>query len=127
MRLILFLILSSWFLPFQILAVIGFMARLKKATAAGITGTAHKPLDARLILHAAAARPDTAAAALAPHLPHYSPFLVWAFSTFGLASRWSGYRWAWTRFPPERPSSLYSFIPHRTHFLDQQLEWALKA
>ncbi len=127
MRFLLFLILESWLVPLQVLAVALFMGKLKKVTAAGVTGTAHKPLDVRLIMHAAQTRPDPAAEALARQLPHYGPFITWAFGSFGLASRIAGFEWAWTRFPPELPSTLYSFINHRTHFLERHLLSAVRA
>ncbi len=127
MRFLLFLLVESWLVPLQAVAVASFMAKLKKLTATGVTGTAHKPLDARLILDAAHTRPDPAAHALALQLPHYGPFITWAFRSFGLASKLVGFDWAWTRFPPALPTTLYSFIPHRTHFLDRHLLGAVRA
>ncbi len=127
MRFLLFLLIESWLVPLQALGVILFMSKLKKVMAAGVTGTAHKPLDVRLIMNAAGTRPDPAAAALARQLPHYGPFVTWAFSSFGWASQLVGYEWVWTRYPAARPSTLYSFINHRTDFLDRQIMSAVRA
>jgi len=127
MRLFLFVIIGLWLAPLLIVAVVAFKLRLKRATDAGITGSAHKPLDHRLILHTSGKRPDEATARLAPHLPMYSPFIAWAFGSIGLASRWSGYAFAWTTFPPALPSTLFSMVPHRTHFLDRCLTQATRA
>jgi methyltransferase (TIGR00027 family) len=119
MRLVLFILIEMWLAPFLIVAMVLFKIRLRKVIAAGVTASAHKPLDHRLILHTAGKRIDEPTARLAPHLPMYSPFISWAFGSFGLASRLSGYTFAWTTYPPAMPSTLYSFVPHRTHFIDR--------
>lgn len=126
MRLALFIFIEMWLAPLVIVAVIAFKAKLKGVIAAGITASAHKPVDIRLNLHRAGSRPDPATAQLAPHLPMYSPFIVWAFGSFGLAARLSGFAFPWTTYPPARPSTLFSFVVHRTHFIDRTLENALK-
>ncbi len=126
MRLLLFVLIELWLAPLLLVAVVAFKTKLRKTTAAGITASAHKPLDHRLILHRAGTRPDEATARLAPHLPMYSPFIAWAYGSIGLAARWSGYAFAWTTYPPALPSTLFSFVPHRTHFIDRVLEQAIR-
>ncbi len=125
MRLLLFLFILWWIFPFFVLGVLVFMGKLKKTTAAGITGTAHKPFEIRAILHVAGRRQDGAAIRLMPHLPVYSPFITWAYSLFGLAFRWSGFNGGSLQYPPALPVTPRTFVSFRTHFIDQHLERAV--
>ena len=84
----------------------------------GISGTAYEPYLARLLLHHTRSRNDLAAERIAPHLPALSPLVLLTIETLALAARWSDYRGSFLAYPGPRPSTLKTFISHRTHFFD---------
>ena len=122
MRLLVFIFIELWLLPWQILAILVHTFKVRRKTnPAKISGTANKVLNTRLIMHRAGAREDEATARLAPHLPAYGPGVAWFFGSFGLASRWSGYTFSWAAYPVPRPSTMSSMVGHRTEFFDRLL------
>ena len=47
--------------------------------------------------------------------------------TMALAARWSGFRGSFFAYPGPRPSTLMTFISHRTHFFDSAIAAAVAA
>lgn len=126
MRLLIFIFIEIWLLPWQILAIIAYLTLVKRRTTpANISGTANEVIFARLMLHRAGTRQDEAAARLTPHLPAVGPVIAAIYGTFGLASRWSGYMTSWTAFPAMRPSKVNAMVAHRTEFFDRVLADAM--
>ncbi len=127
MRLALFIALELLALPLQTLAMGHYVWRIRrKVLPAGISGTAHEPLQGRLLLHWAGLRPDAAAARMAARLPAFNGLTAFAlFGTMGLASRLSGYRGGPFVLPPPRPASMGAMINHRTAFFDRVIREAL--
>ena len=126
MRLLLFVFIEIWLLPWQILAILVYTYKVKsKTNPAKISGTANEILSARLIMHRAGTREDEPSARLAPHLPAYGPAVAWLFGSFGLASRWSGYALSWAQYPVPRPSTMNAMVGHRTEFFDRLLSEAI--
>ena len=121
-RVFIFVLIEVVLAPFQLLALPWYTFKLWRYNIPkGISGTAYEPLFARMIMHEAGTRKDTAAVRLARHLPALSPAIATLFGSLGLASRWSGYRGAVFAFPAARPSTLYSMVAHRTDFFDRVL------
>ncbi len=126
MRLLLFVFIEIWLLPWQILAILVYTYKVKsKTNPEKISGTANEILSARLIMHRAGTREDEPSARLAPHLPAYGPAVAWLFGSFGLASRWSGYAISWAQYPVPRPSTMNAMVGHRTEFFDRLLSEAI--
>ena len=93
MRLLIFIFIEFWLLPWQILAILVHSFKVMRRTnPAKISGTANEVLNARLIMHTAGTRPDQPTARLSPHLPAHGTVIAWLIGIFGLASRWSGCR-----------------------------------
>ena len=85
----------------------------------GISGTAYEPYMARLVLHLIGSRRDDVSERIAPHLPALSPLIMGLLvKPMALAARWSGFRGSFFAYPGPRPSTLMTFISHRTHFFD---------
>jgi len=126
MRLVLFLLLELVMLPLQLLAVIVYTIKIRRKTSpANISGTANEPLFTRLMMHKAGTREDEAAVRLAPHLPALGPVVASLIGTLGLAFRWTGYRTKWIAYPTARPTTMMSFLTHRTEFFDRLMADAL--
>lgn len=125
LRLLMFSLLLIAFLPLVLLGALGFMIRLKIKNR-GISGTAYEPFLGRVLFHHAGTRDDAAAVRLAPHLPALSPTVAWLLiGTMGLAARLSGYQGSFLSYPGARPSSMLSWLAHRTAFFDEALASAV--
>jgi methyltransferase (TIGR00027 family) len=126
MRFLLFIMIELGLLPFQVVAILVYVVRIRRTTnPARISGTANEPLNSRLIMHQAGTRKDEPTARLAPRLPAYDPAIAWLFGSFGLAARLSGYMISWAQFPVPRPSTLNAMVGHRTQFFDRLLTEAI--
>ncbi|MBT8148232.1 MAG: SAM-dependent methyltransferase [Gammaproteobacteria bacterium] len=127
MHLLIFILIEIVLLPLQIIGVIIYTYRLRRISIPKkISGTANEPYGQRLLLHAAGTRRDSAAYRLAGHLPVYNKlvrFLI--IDTVGLACGISGFKESLFSYPGPRPSSLRTFIVHRTAFFDNALRDAL--
>ncbi len=94
----------------------------------GISGTAYEPYMARLVLHLIGSRRDDVSERIAPHLPALSPLIMGLLvKPMALAARWSGFRGSFFAYPGPRPSTLMTFISHRTHFFDTAIAAAAAA
>jgi methyltransferase (TIGR00027 family) len=125
-RLLAFIFIELWLFPWQVLAIIGYTAKVWwKTSPAKISGTANEIVTARLLMHTAGTRPDQPTARLVPHLPAFGTVIAWLFGSIGLASRWSGYKPSWTEFPVTLPSVMNSMVGHRTGFFDRVLADAI--
>ena len=127
MRLLIFILIEIFLLPLQIIGVIVYTYRLRRVSIPQrVSGTANEPYGQRLLLHAAGTRGDSAAYTLAGHLPVYNKLVRFLIvDTFGLACGISGYKESLFSYPGPRPSTLRTFIVHRTAFFDDALRNAL--
>ena len=129
MRVLLFTLLEIVFFPFQLIGSLVYTFRVRFVNMPrGISGTAYEPYMTRLLLHHTGSRNDEAAKKIAPHLPALSPLVLWLMvDTLVLAARWSGFRGSFLAYPGPRPSTLMTFIGHRTHFFDNAVAAAAAA
>ena len=119
MRVLLFALLEIVFSPLQLIGTLVYTFRVRFVNMPrGISGTAYEPYMARLLLHHIRSRNDEAAERIAPHLPALSPLVLLMIETLVLAAKWSGFRGSFLAYPGPRPSTLMTFISHRTHFFD---------
>ena len=120
MRVLLFALLEIVFYPLQLIGTLVYAFRVRFVNMPrGISGTAYEPYMARLLLHHTTSRNDEPAKSIAPHLPALSPLVLRLLvETLVLAARWSGFRGSFLAYPGPRPSTLMTFISHRTHFFD---------
>ncbi|MYN67617.1 MAG: class I SAM-dependent methyltransferase [Acidobacteria bacterium] len=120
MRVLLFTLLEIVFFPLQLIGTLIYTCRIRFVNRPrGISGTAYEPYMTRLLLHHIGSRTDAAAERIAPHLPALSPVVLRLLvDTLVLAARWSGFRGSFLAYPGPRPSTLMTFISHRTHFFD---------
>ena len=126
MRLLLFVFIEIWLLPWQILGILIYTYKvIRKTNPAMISGTANEIASARLVMHRAGTREDEPTARLIRHLPAYGPAVAWLFGSFGLASRWSGYDLSWAQYPVPRPSTINAMVGHRSEFFDRLLNEAI--
>ncbi len=120
MKALVFALLCGVFSPLLLIgsAVFAFRVRFVNMPR-GISGTAYEPSMARLTLHLIGRRRDVVSERIAPHLPALSPLVMQLLvKPMVLAARWSGFRGSFLAYPGPRPSTLSTFISHRTHFLD---------
>ena len=129
MRVLLFALLEIVFFPLQLIGSLVYTCRIRFVNMPrGISGTAYEPYMTRLLLHSTASRNDGAAERIAPHLPALSPVVLRLMvDTLVLAARWSGFRGSFLAYPGPRPSTLATFISHRTHFFDNAVAAAAVA
>ncbi len=129
MRALLFVLLEIVFSPLQVIGVLVFAFRVRFVNMPrGISGTAYEPYMARLVLHMIGSRQDEVAERIAPHLPALPPLVMGLLMrTMALAARWSGFRGSFFAYPGPRPSTLMTFISHRTHFFDSAIAAAVAA
>ena len=120
MRVLFFALLEIVFFPLQLIGSLVYAFRVRFVNMPrGISGTAYEPYMTRLLLHHIKSRNDEAAERIAPHLPALSPLVLRLMvDTLVLAARWSGFRGSFLAYPGPRPSTLATFISHRTHFFD---------
>ena len=120
MKVLLFTFLEVVFFPLQLIGSLVYACRVRFVNMPrGISGTAYEPYMSRLLLHHVGSRNDGAAERLAPHLPALSPLVLRSLmDTLVLAARWSGFRGSFLAYPGPRPSTMMTFISHRTHFFD---------
>lgn len=123
MRVLLFALPEIVFFPLQLIGSLIYTCRIRFVNRPrGISGTAYEPYMTRLLLHHIGSRTDGAAERIAPHLPALSPVVLRLLvDTLVLAARWSGFRGSFLAYPGPRPSTLMTFISHRTHFFDNAL------
>ena len=129
MRVLLFALLEIAFFPLQLIGSLVYTCRIRFVNMPrGISGTAYEPYMARLLLHHIGNRNDGAAARIAPHLPALSPVVLrLMMDTLVLAARWSGFPGSFLAYPGPRPSTMMTFISHRTHFFDNAVAAATAA
>ena len=129
MRVLLFALLEIVFFPLQLIGSLVYAFRVRFVNMPrGISGTAYEPYMTRLLLHHIASRNDAAAERIAPHLPALSPLVLRSMvDTLVVAARWSGFRGSFLAYPGPRPSTLMTFISHRTHFFDNAIAAAAGA
>ncbi len=129
MRALIFALLCLVFSPLLLVGSAAFAFRVRFVNMPrGISGTAYEPYMARLVLHLIGSRSDEAAERIADRLPALSPVVnALLVRSMALAARWSGYRGAFFAWPGPRPSTLMSFISHRTHFFDTAVTSAARA
>ena len=127
MRLLLFILVCLIFSPLLILGLIVYTYRVRRhSIPQKISGTANEPYGSRLVMHVAGTRKDAAAYALSGHLPVFSRFVHYSMiKVFHLALLISGYKGSFVSYPGPRPSSLATFISHRTAFFDEVIKEAL--
>ncbi len=120
MKVLLFTFLEVVFFPLQLIGSLVYTFRVRFVNMPrGISGTAYEPYMARLLLQHTGSRNDGAAERIAPHLPALSPVILRSMmDTLVLAARWSGFRGSFLAYPGPRPSTMMTFISHRTHFFD---------
>ncbi|MCY4119442.1 MAG: SAM-dependent methyltransferase [Acidobacteria bacterium] len=120
MKVLLFTFLEVVFFPLQLIGSLVYACRVRFVNMPrGISGTAYEPYMARLLLHHTGSRNDGAAERIAPHLPALSPVVLHSMlDTLVLAARWSGFRGSFLAYPGPRPSTMMTFISHRTRFFD---------
>ena len=129
MSVLLFTLLEIVLFPLQLLGSLLYTFRVRFVNMPrGISGTAYEPYMTRLLLHHIKSRNDAAAERIAPHLPVLSPLVLRLMvDTLVLAVRWSGFRGSFLAYPGPRPSTLMTFISHRTHFFDNAVAAAAAA
>ena len=127
MKVLLFGLLEIVFFPLQLVGSLIYAFRVRFVNMPrGISGTAYEPYMARLLPHHTASRTDAAAERIAPHLPALSSLVLRSMvDTLVLAARWSGFRGSFLAYPGPRPSTLMTFISHRTHFFDDAVAAAV--
>ena len=120
MSVLLFTLLEVVFAPLQIIGSLVYAFRVRFVNMPrGISGTAYEPYMARLLLHHTESRNDEAAEAIARHLPALSPLVLrLLMDSLVLAVKWSGFKGSFFEYPGPRPSTVMTFINHRTHFFD---------
>ncbi len=120
MRALVFGVLCLVFSPLLLVGSMVFAFKVRFVNMPrGISGTAYEPYMARLALHLIGSRRDDVSERIAPHLPALSPLIMGLLmKPMALASRWSGFRGSFFAYPGPRPSTLITFISHRTHFFD---------
>ncbi len=92
----------------------------------GVSATAYGPLLSRWLMHKAGSRPDDACDRLLRALPTVPSRLLDAVYEQGvLAKRLSGMPLVGEAYPCPRPSTMRTFINHRTEFFDVALKAAL--
>ena len=123
MRVLLFVLLEIVLFPLQLIGTLVYTCRVRFVNMPrGISGTAYEPYMTRLMLHHIGSRNDGAAERIAPHLPALSPLVLRSLmDTLVLAARWSDFRGSFLAYPGPRPSTLMTFISHRTHFFDSAI------
>ncbi len=129
MRALLFVLLCAVFSPLLMVGSMVFAFKVRFVNVPrGISGTAYEPYMARLALHLIGSRRDDVSERIAPHLPALSPLIMGLLvKPMALASRWSGFRGSFFAYPGPRPSTLMTFISHRTHFFDTAIAEAAAA
>ena len=129
MKVLLFALLEIVFFPLQLIGSLVYACRVRFVNMPrGISGTAYEPYMARLMLHHIGSRNDAAAERIAPHLPALSPLVLRSMvDSLVLAARWSGFRGSFLAYPGPRPSTVMTFISHRTHFFDNAVAAAAAA
>ena len=127
MRLLLFILISIILSPILIIGLIVYTYRLRRfSIPQKISGTANEPHGARVLMHVAGTRKDSVAYALCGHLPVYSLAVRYCMiEVFHLACLLSGYKGSFFSYPGPRPSTLMTFISHRTSFFDDAINDAL--
>ena len=129
MKVLLFTLLEIVLFPLQLIGSLVYTCRVRFVNMPrGISGTAYEPYMARLLLHHIGNRNDAVAERIAPHLPALSPLVLRSMmDTLVLAARWSGFRGSFLAYPGPRPSTMMTFISHRTHFFDNAVAAAAAA
>ena len=129
MRALVFFLLEVLFSPLQLIGTLAFAFKVRFVNMPrGISGTAYEPYMARLMLQMIGNRRDDVAERIAPNLPALSPLIMrLLMKTVALAARWSGFRGSFFAYPGPRPSTLMTFISHRTHFFDSAIAAAAAA
>ncbi len=129
MRALAFIFLCVVFSPLLLVGSLVFACRVRFVNMPrGISGTAYEPYMARLVLHLIGSRRDAVSEAIAPHLPALSPLVMRILvHPMANAARWSGFRGSFFAWPGPRPSTLLTFISHRTHFFDTAIAAAVEA
>ena len=129
MRALLFILLCAVFSPLLLVGSLVFAFRVRFVNMLrGISGTAYEPYMARLALHLIGSRRDDVSERIAPHLPALSPLVMrLLMRPMAAAARWSGFRGSFFAYPGPRPSTLITFISHRTHFFDSAIAAAAAA
>lgn len=129
MKALLFGLLCAVFSPLLMVGSMLFALRVRFVNMPrGISGTAYEPYMARLVLHLIGSRRDDVSERIAPHLPALSPLVMRLLvHPMALAARWSGFRGSFFAYPGPRPSTLMTFISHRTHFFDTAIAAAAEA
>ena len=129
MRALLFILLCAVFSPLLLVGTLVFAFRVRFVNMPrGISGTAYEPYMARLALHLIGSRRDDVSERIAPHLPALSPLVMrLLMRPMAAAARWSGFRGSFFAYPGPRPSTLITFISHRTHFFDSAIAAAAAA
>ena len=123
MRALLFGLLCAVFSPLLLVGSLIFAFKIRFVNMPrGISGTAYEPYMARLMLHLIGNRSDDVTERIAPHLPALSPLVMGLLvRPMAATARWSGFRGSFFAYPGPRPSTLMTFISHRTHFLDSAI------
>ncbi|MXZ71531.1 MAG: class I SAM-dependent methyltransferase [Acidobacteria bacterium] len=129
MRVLLFILLEVVFAPLQTIGSLIYALRVRFVNMPrGISGTAYEPYMTRLMLHHTGRRSDEAAEKIALHLPALSPLVLrLLMDTLVLAVKWSGFKGSFFAYPGPRPSTVMTFINHRTHFFDSAVAAAAAA
>jgi len=127
MRLLLFILISIILSPILIIGLIVYTYRLRRfSIPQKISGTANEPYGARIFMHLAGTRKDPVAYALCGYLPVYTKVVRFCLiEVFHLAFLLSGYKGSFASYPGPRPSTLMTFISHRTAFHDDAINEAL--
>ena len=129
MKALIFALLCLVFSPLLLVGTLVFAFRVRFVNMPrGISGTAYEPYMARLALHLIGSRRDDVSERIAPHLPALSPLVMrLLMRPMTAAARWSGFRGSFFAWPGPRPSTLITFISHRTHFFDSAIAAAAAA
>ncbi len=129
MRALAFILLCAVFSPLLMVGSMVFAFRVRFINMPrGISGTAYEPYMTRLVLHLIGSRRDAVSERIAPYLPAWSPLVMRILvNPMANAARWSGFRGSFFAFPGPRPSTLMTFISHRTHFFDTAIAAAAEA
>ncbi len=125
MRPLLYVLFELPLVPLQTAGTVVAATRSLLSQRQGISATASKVVQIRLVLHTSGMRPDPATEQLCRHLPMFGPFATWAMGTVGWPMRWSGFAPANLRYPVARPTSFSQWMPHRTGFFDRTIAEAI--